>query len=171
MFAALKSFTPSFTLPKFDFSIFSTNDKEELPYIKDNLPEEQILELEKLLSLLSVEDFPKFLLNFTSLISFGKQTSNIHPFNTFEFFLSTEERIEKTKKIYHKTGVQLGFEHYKTESIKGFCRFLQERDKKGQLEPNLKNFCDKTKKDIILLKSLIIENKFEEFVEEILVKF
>ena len=136
--------------------LFRSNEKDELLYIDDNLPEEQKAVLEKLLGSLSIEHFLTFISNIPSLISLGQQTNPIHPFNTFEFFLSTEERIEKTKRIYHKTGLQPGFEHFKTQSIKGFCYFLKERHKKNELLPNLEKFCEKTKKDITRLQPLKI---------------
>ncbi|HEU64080.1 MAG TPA: hypothetical protein ENH96_01650 [Chlamydiae bacterium] len=177
MFAALESLRSSLpTLP--DFNLSSFKSEEEIPYINDFegiTEDKKMVEkkeiLEKLLDNLSIEAFPTFILYAANNIILGKQANSIHPFNTFEFFLSTEVRIEKTKKIYHKTGIQLGFEHFKTQSIKGFVYFLEERHKKNELLPNLDKFCKKTRKDKALLQSFIEDNKFEEFVKEILMNF
>ncbi|NGX49840.1 MAG: hypothetical protein K940chlam5_01444 [Candidatus Anoxychlamydiales bacterium] len=172
---SLRSSLPSFTtLPNFDFSSFKPAD--ELPYIDDfeNTEDDKIVKkreiLEKLLDNLSIVDFPTFLLSALDNIRLGKEANSIHPFNTFEFFLSPD-RIEKAKKIYHKTGILLLFETFKKESIKGFSCFLKERHEKDELLPLLDEFCTKTRKDKTLLKSLIDAGDFDEFVEEVLVNF
>ncbi len=114
-FSNIKSHLPS--LPDFNLGAFTP--KDEIPYIDDfeETFDEKIVEkkeiLDNLLDNLSIEDFPKFILYAPKNIFLGKQVNSIHPFNTFEFFLSTEDRREKTKKIYHKTGILLGFEHFK----------------------------------------------------------
>ncbi|NGX44465.1 MAG: hypothetical protein KR126chlam5_00475 [Candidatus Anoxychlamydiales bacterium] len=174
-FDSLRSSLPSFTtLPNFDFSSFKPAD--ELPYIDDfeNTEDDKIVKkreiLEKLLDNLSIEDFPTFLLSAFDNIRLGKEANSIHPFNTFEFFLSPD-RIERTKKIYHKTGVLFLFETFKKESIKGFSCFLKERHERDELLPHLDNFCEKTKKDKTLLKSLIDAGDFDKFAEEVLVNF
>jgi len=173
MFAAFSNFIPS--LPNFDLSPFDPISAEKLPYISgeitENLPFDKIEILDKLLDNLSIEDFATFILKAFENIRLGKLANPIHPFNTFEFFLSTEKRIEKTKKIYHKTGIQLGFEHFKNQSIQGFCYFLKDRFDKEELLPNLEEFCKKTHKDIKLLQPLLEKENFKQFVEEILVNF
>jgi len=173
--AAFNSLKSSFSLPNFDFSLFKPDIKEQLPYISgdiiEHLPPDKKEILDKLLDNLSIEDFTKFLLNALENIRLGKLANPIHPFNTFEFFLSTEDRIEKTKNIYHKTGMQIGFEHFKNQSIQGFCCFLKDRFDKKELLSNLEEFCKKTHKDIKLLQPLIEKENFKEFVEEILVNF
>jgi hypothetical protein len=169
MLAALQRLRSSLpTLPDFDRNLFKAED--ELSYL-ETLPVDKIEILEKLLDNLSIESFPTFILYAPMNIKLGGQANSIHPFNTFEFFLSTDVRIEKTKTIYHKTGILLGFEHFKTESIKGFAYFLEERHKKGELLPNLEEFCKKTRKDITRLQPLIERGNFEGFVEEVLVNF
>ncbi|NGX34662.1 MAG: hypothetical protein K1060chlam1_01015 [Candidatus Anoxychlamydiales bacterium] len=169
MFSALAKL--SLSLPSFDLRSFQP--EAELSYIQgniaDNLPANNKATLEKLLDNLSIEFFPTFILYATQNVTLGKLANSIHPFNTFEFFLSTKERIEKTKKIYHKTGILVGFEYFKTQSIQGFACFLEKRHENDELLPYLDDFCEKTKKEKTLLEPLIKDKNFEKFVEEILV--
>lgn len=171
-FETVKSYLPTPPeRPNFDFSLFKP--KEELAYIKGNIEEGLPLDkkdiLLELLDKLSIKNCPLFFMNSLLTYQLGLKATPIHPFNTFEFFLSTEERIEKTKTIYHKTGVLIGFEIFKTQSIQGFACFLKERHEKGELIDNLDEFCKKTRKDKTLLKSLIDAGDFDKLVEEVLV--
>ncbi|NGX62788.1 MAG: hypothetical protein KR126chlam6_00188 [Candidatus Anoxychlamydiales bacterium] len=162
----------------------------QTPYIKTNYIEGNIVEIldpdqistfEQLINNLALEYLSEFAAKAKEDDALGKKLDSIHILNTFEFFLSNEDRKTKIRQIFAETRKlkftllfgyieEVPFEPIRKKSIAEFCDILQKNHENGNLLPHLPSFVKKVSKDEGNLRLLIEGRQYQEFFNKVLLE-
>ena len=149
--------------------------------IVDSLHPDKISTFEQLINNLALEYLSEFAAKAKENIELGKKLDSVHILNTFEFFLSNEDRKAKIQKIFDEKRTlkftlpfgyieEIPFEPIREKSIAEFCDILQKNHENGNILPHLPSFAKKVSKDEDHLRLLIEGKKYQEFFNKVLLE-